>query len=127
MAAAVEGLRDMQVAFGLAGKTASKEMRTALRQVAEPVRAGAQTLASQSIHVSAVNWSEMRTQVSLNMVYVAPKQRGRRSKYQRNIRRPNLAPILARAMETSLALNEPVVVRRMERVVDTVARKWETA
>jgi hypothetical protein len=127
MAAVVEGLRDLQVAFKLAGKTSSVELRAALRDSAEPVRADAQTIASLGLHPSKVDWSQMRVGISRTMVYVAPKQRGKKSRHDHRRRRPNVAPILAHAMETSLDQNEPEVMARVQRVVDSVGRVWETA
>lgn len=114
----------MQVAFQLAGKASARELRSALRDVAEPVRSDAETLARSGLKVSKVNWTLMRTGSNRTMVYVAPKQRGRFSKKNPRLKRRNAAPKIARAMERSLAQNTGEINVRMERVLSTIDTVW---
>lgn len=120
----VEGLRDLQRAFKLADKELAKELRSTLRDTAEPVRADAERLAVAGIETIGIPWSRMRVGVTQTSVYVAPKRRGG----QRDRRRPNLAGLLLdRAMLPALRRNEPRVVREMEQMLDRVGRRWENA
>jgi hypothetical protein len=123
----VRGLRDLQRAFALADKTAQKELRTALRDVAEPVRADAEQLARSRITRIGEPWSQMRVGVTQSLVYIAPKQKGKRSRANRALRRPNLFDLLmGRAMEPALERNEAKIEQGIGHVLDTVGRRWES-
>ena len=118
----VEGLRELQRAFSVADKTLAKELRSRLRDVAEPVRAEAERLALQEISRIGIPWSRMRIGVTRSLVYVAPVERGRRSRH----RRPNLADLLmGRAMSPALEANQDRVVHEFEELLDDVGRAWE--
>lgn len=104
--------------------TLAKELRVALRAVAEPVRSDAERLAVASIPTVGVPWSRMRIGVTRTSIYVAPRQRGRNA--NRLLRRPKFADLLLdRAMEPALAANEGRVVAAVEHVLGTVGRAWE--
>jgi hypothetical protein len=121
---AVEGLKELTRAFRLADTTLSKELRVALRQAAEPVRADAESLAVQEIRKIGVPWSRMRVGVTQTAVYVAPRQRGRSTPPQR--RRPNLADLLlGRSMVPALEENHAEVLARMDQMLATVGHAWE--
>lgn len=116
----------MQRAFAKADKTLSRELRGALREVAEPVRQDAEQLALERIPHIGMEWSRMRIGVSRRLVYVAPKQRGVKSKSDRGRRRPNLADLLMdRAMSPALERNVSLVERRMDDLLRDVGRAWE--
>lgn len=122
----VEGLGELSRAFALADKALKKEFRTALREVAEPVRVGAERLAVSGIPTIGLPWSRMRVGVTRHSVYVAPRQRGRRSTILS--RRPNLADLLLdRSLLPALKQNEAVVAAEMEKMLDTVGGAWESA
>ena len=119
----VQGLRELQRAFKLADVTLERELRTSLRQVAEPVRADAESLATATIPRVGMPWSRMRVGVTQSSVYVAPRQRGVRGGPRR---RPNFAGLLLeRAMMPALARNESRVVAELEQVLGKVGRAWE--
>ena len=119
----VEGLAELQRAFAVADKSLSRELRSSLREVAEPVRADAESLAVASIPRIGVPWSRMRVGVTRRTVYVAPKERGTRFAPRK---RRNLAGLLmGRSMLPALRRNEPQIERRMEEMLDTVGREWE--
>lgn len=122
----VRGLRELDRAFKLADKAEQKELREALRDAGEPVRADAEQLARTNIPRIGPVWSEMRTGVTSKVVYVAPKARARSGNPRR--KRPNLAALLlGRSMEPALERNIGEVERRVGVALDTVGRIWEHA
>jgi hypothetical protein len=122
----VKGLRELQRAFSVADKKLAKELRSRLRDVAEPVRADAERLAVQEIRNIGIPWSRMRVGITRSLVYVAPVERGVKSKGRASRRRPNLADLLmGRAMSPALEANEGRVLHELEDVLDDVGRAWE--
>lgn len=124
-AISVQGLRDLQKAFSLAEKGVGRELRDTLREVAKPVQHDAERLAVDRIPRIGLPWSRMRVGVTLNSVYVAPKQRGKgRGRDPR--RRPNLFDLLlGRALEPALEQNQDQVIREVEDMLANVAKDWE--
>lgn len=123
----VQGLRELEKAFKLAGPASSRELRVALRSVAEPVKRDAEQLARANIRRIGVPWSQMRVGVTLKEVYVAPKQRGVKSRTDRRYRRPNLFDLLmGRALEPALERNIGLVEARVDQALATVGREWES-
>lgn len=124
----VRGLRDLQKAWAVADKETSKELRSALRDAAEPVKTDAQTLAATSIKrpkTGGPDWSRMRVGVTRKSVYVAPKQRSTRNK---SMRREKWADRIAfRAMQPALDRNIHQVEAKVDDALGTVGRKWESA
>lgn len=119
----VRGLRELQVLFAAAGKEAQGDMRRALSEVAEPIRADAESLAVSSIPRIGVPWSRMRTGVTRKAVYVAPRQRGARGANPR--RRPRFADLLdARAMTPALERNKANIEGRVEDAFSALADRW---
>ena len=122
----VKGLRDLQRAFALAGPLAKKELRVALREVAEPIAADAEALARSNISRIGEPWSQMRVGVTQTLVYVAPKQRGRRSRGNPRLRRPNLFDLLmGRAMEPALERNAGRAEAAVAEALNRVGKAWE--
>jgi elongation factor P--beta-lysine ligase len=122
----VEGLRDLHRAFRRADKELIKELRTSLRKVAEPVRVDAEHLALTEIRKMTLPWSVMRVGVTQREVYVAPKLRGVKTRGRDPRRRPNLFDLLlTRVLEPALAHNQERVVYEVEKMLGSVAQKWE--
>jgi len=129
MAVVVKGLRDVNAAFAKTDRDIRLGWRAGMRQVAEPVRRDAETLALSGIRrmPSSPRWARMRTGVTRNMVYVAPRQRGVRWNkknpgYRFNLRRPNLANLLMeRAMQPALEAHEHDITARFEQLLDHAA------
>ena len=123
----VEGLRELGRAFRLADKELAKELRLALKTVAEPVRVDAEHLALTEIRKMTIPWSEMRVGGgAARSIYVAPKLRGVKTRGRDPRRRPNLFDLLlTRSLEPALAHNEGRVVVEMEKLLETIGRKWE--
>lgn len=121
----VSGLTGLTKAFKLIDKNLSKELRTSLRLAAEPVRSNAEARAMEAIPKIGV-WGRMRTGVTQRVVYVAPRQRGRASRTNRSLRRPNLANLLLdRSMVPALEQNIPQVERRINEMLTELGREWE--
>lgn len=115
----VEGLRELQRAFKAADARLQRELRSTLREVAEPVRADAERLASGNIPTAGA-WAQMKTGATGTAVYIAPKQRGRKHK------RPNFGRmLLGLAMVPAVERNEPRVVKGLEDWLDAIGRDWE--
>lgn len=124
----VRGLRDLQRAFALADAKLTRELRKKLREVAEPIRSDAERLARERITRIGIPWSQMRVGVTRTLVYVAPRERGKLSRANRQLRRPNLFDLLfGRAMEPALERNEGRVAEGVDQVLSTVGRAWEHA
>lgn len=122
----VEGLRELQRAFRFADRDLRLRLRASLRRVAEPVRSDAERLASSEITRIGIPWSRMRVGVTQTSVYVAPVERGRASRQNRSIRRPNLADLLmGRAMEPALQQNEQHTVHELQQMLNGIASDWQ--
>lgn len=127
-AVAVEGLRDLQRAFALADAASRKELRSALKEIGEPIARDAEAFATARISRIGKAWPQMRVGVTQTLVYVAPKQRGRLSKQNRALRRPNLFDLLmGRAMEPALDQNIAGVDAAVGHALDRVGSAWEHA
>jgi hypothetical protein len=123
----VEGLAGLQRGFRRIDKNMHKELRTTLQKAAEPVRADAarRTLTSiPNIKFGRYgrDWSEMRTGVTTNLVYVAPRRRGRKD----GSPRPNLANLLMdRAMAPALEAHADDIERDIGEMLDDFFHAWE--
>lgn len=121
----VRGLTDLQKAWAVADKETSKELRAALKDAAEPVRADAQQLATLTIRHMTPEWARMKVGVTRRSVYVAPKHRETRV---RSRKRPKFADLLAgRAMQPALDRNISRVRVEVDEALQNVGRKWELA
>ena len=106
----------------------SKELRKGLQEAAEPIRVDAEQLAESRIPRIGFEWSRMRVGVTRTSVYVAPQQRGVKSKVNERLRRRNLADLLiGRAMIPALDANIADVSEAIDDVLATVGRAWERA
>lgn len=126
----VEGLRELQHAFAVANRTLAKELRTGLRDSAEPVRAEAEILAGSSIRnmkppsAGGQDWRRMRVGVTRTSVYVAPRARASSG----NRKRRNLFDLMTgRSLEPALDANVDEVERRLDDVLGTVGQAWDRA
>jgi len=113
----VQGLRELQIAFSETSAEMKKALRAELREVAEPVRVGAESLAMKEISHLGPGWSRMRIGTTLNTVYVAPK-----SHRQGGSPRPNLAGLLMdKAMQPALEEAEPEILAGLTLMLDRVS------
>lgn len=125
-AVVVEGLRELEILFAAAGRQANRDLRSALRKAAEPVRRDAEALALSKIRRMTIPWSQMRVGVTRQSVYVAPKLRGVKSGNPHDPRRRHnlVALMLDRAMEPALEANKAEVIRAIEEMLDRVAHNF---
>lgn len=124
----VEGLRELNRAFRLAGSGIGRDLRSALESAAEPVRQDAQQRALSSIPRIGVPWSRMRVGITQRMVYVAPVERGVKGHGRERFKRRNFAPLLLnRAMQPAFDANRDRVVREVEDTLTDLARAWSRA
>lgn len=122
MPIAITGLRELNAAFALADKESRLGVRRVQRDLAEPVKLGAETLASVRIRNIGLRWSRMRIGVTRTLIYVAPRQRGNRSTPRH---RPNLANLLMdRAMQPALEARRPQLEQDTERMLDRIADQF---
>jgi hypothetical protein len=111
----------MQRAFARTNKELSKDLRSTLRDVAEPVRSDAASRAAREIPNIGPRWSQMRVGVTRHSVYVAPKVRGRG-----RLRRPNFATLLMeRAMQPALDAHESQLEDRVDDMLGALFKRWE--
>lgn len=123
-AVTVEGLRELQVLFSKAGKEANSDLRSELRELGEPIRADAESLAATSIRRVGPKWSRMRVGVTRRLVYVAPKQRGVKRRGDPRAR-PKFGTLLEqRAMTPALRRNEGDIATNVNRMLERLAEKW---
>jgi hypothetical protein len=102
----VEGLRELDRAFGKISKDVRRDLRVEIRKVAEPVRVRAESLAVADIRNIGGTWSRMRIGVTTFGAYVAPKARRRGGSP-----RPNLGGLLMnKSMVPALHDESDVVV-----------------
>jgi hypothetical protein len=126
----IEGLRELERAFRLYGRGMERGLREALEAAAEPVRADAQSLALAEIPriqvpSTTVPWHRMRVGVTRRTAYVAPEQRGDKTR-RGSRRRPNFATkLLTEAMEPALERNVQNVEREIGVALDDLGRRWE--
>jgi hypothetical protein len=123
----LRGQRELIRAFTLAGKETSREIRSELRGVAEPIRADAEQLAAETIPRIGPKWSRMRVGVTTRLVYVAPRQRGVRN-FDDPRARPKFADlVMGRAMEPALERNRVRAEAAVEEALARIGRDWESA
>lgn len=121
----VKGYRELKRLATAAGKTASRELNAELREVAEPIRADAEGFAAAGIRRIGPNWSRMRVGVTTRVVYVAPRERGIKTRGVDGRRRPKFATLLEqRAMTPALRRNEPLIAARVNTLFDHLADRW---
>lgn len=117
----VEGLAELDRAFGQVDKNLRKELRVGLREAAQPVAALSHQFALAQIsglaRQQSIDWSQFRIGGG-TVVYVAPKERGRRGGRGPAGRRPNLANLLVESMDRAAEQAGPRIERYAERAVE---------
>jgi len=127
----VEGLRELERAFGAADRELRNDLRDALAEAAAPVRSDAQSIAgSGAIRNlrSGAPWTRMRIGVGASIAYVVPAERGVKGRGNARRRRPDFGQMLVgRAMEPALERNVVKVEERFGEMLDDVCRVWDRA
>jgi hypothetical protein len=122
----IEGFDELLHDLTTIDKTLRKGFITDLDEIIEPVRVGAERLATNEIRNIGTKWHKMRSGVSRRfaVAYVAPVQRGLKTRGDDRRRRPRFADLLLdRAMEPALQENEVVVELGVEKMIDRVTRQ----
>lgn len=118
----VEGLAELDRAFGQVDKELRKRLRLAEREAAAPVAAVSRELAVSEIsgmrRQRSIDWSQFRIGSNATTVYVAPKERGRRGHRGPAGKRPNLANMLIEKMDKAVERERSRVERAIERAID---------
>lgn len=129
-AVAVRGLAELSRDMKRMGADLSDDLRDELRRVAEPISGRAEELAvahygesaggSEITHLKpGARWSKMRVGVSGKLIYVAPKEHGKKVGAQK--RRPFGLFLLEQAMDPALEEWAPRIVPRVEKMLDNLA------
>jgi hypothetical protein len=129
----IEGLAELRTAFRVAGTEMSKDLDSALKSSAEPVRTDAQSLALSGIRRIGLPWSRMRVGITRHTVYVAPIPRGIRSRARRAARTEGrhaadlaFAGMLGeRALDPALDRNVEKVEQEVKDAIRDMGRAWE--
>lgn len=123
----IEGLRELDRAFKLYGRGLEKGIREALDAAGEVVRPDAETLTSMALKPPVnVDWSLMRVGVKNRTSYVAPVQRGNRSRRPSNRARGAKfkALVMGQGLEPALDRNIRRVEGEFSDALDDLARMW---
>ena len=126
----VENYTEVLRAFGKAGHALERGMPGALKEAIEPIREDAERRAGSEIRNldDGDPWARVRSGATKRMVYIAPVERGRRTRGNSAIGRPNLKPLLLdRAYEPALEDNRDVVIEQIEDLLGYVARTFDNA
>lgn len=126
---AVDGLAELKRTFKFAPKDVRLAYNRELRTVGEPTRDLASRLALSRIPRVRFSpkWAEYRTGVTQKAVYVAPRQRGVKTRGGENRRRPNMGRLLAeRASQPALKATEPRIEREFSDMLDRLTDKWNS-
>jgi len=121
----VKGLKELNRALKRTDKEVRLGIRKELREVAEPVRSQAETLAGSEIRNLKGSWTRMRVGITLDTVYVAPRERGIKSRGLSKRKRPNLAPLMMnRALQPALDRNADWIEQRFTNMLDGVCNDF---
>ncbi len=121
----IKGLAQLERAFRVADATEAKLFRATLKEAAEPVRRLAEGKAVSRIRNLDGKWSQFRVGSRRSLVYLAPKQKGRASRANRALRRPNLKDLLLdRAMIPALDERREEIVHSVDEMLVVVGKRW---
>lgn len=119
----VHGLANLNRVLRRTERDVRLGIRKEIREFAKPVQADAERLAQGGIRNIGKKWWKMRVGITTNVVYVAPRQRGSKTRTPRN--RPTLATLMSeRAMQPALERNAPNLEARFNEMLDRVAFKF---
>jgi hypothetical protein len=124
----VRGLREISASMAKLGPEARKEWRAEERAIAEPVKRDIETNAPQRL-TRIGRWSKMRIGVTQNVVYVAPREHGRRGRGFRTGAQERSDQLFAGrlmgwVMEPALRQNETRIEHDVERLIDRVCDRF---
>lgn len=136
----VTGFQNVSRSFSRVSKTAKKNLNVRLKEAIEPVRESAQELGPARIRNlrvgrsrNNIRWDAVRSGVTQRAAYIAPVERGVKSRGNARFRRGTSAGtgppsfddlVLDRAYEPALAMNRSEVVERFGRIFDDIQHAW---
>lgn len=125
----VEGLNELKRAFSNVSKDLGKGVREALDAAGQPVRYTAEQLATSNpsgMQRNKIRWQAMRVGITKTTVYVAPVERGVKSKAREKLRRPEFkTQLLERSLDPALDQNRDRTVAEFADQLAELARAWE--
>ncbi len=127
----VTGLDDIQRKLAASGPAVNKAMSLGLRQGAEPVAKIAEVYSNTRISGmrrgnprTRPAWAVTRIGVTRHLVYIVPKERGRRFRGQASPWR-NLVPLMmTESFEPALEAGRPIVEERVLTLLGEVTRAF---
>jgi hypothetical protein len=120
-----KGYQELLAALKTYDRDVRLGMRRELRQAVEPVRATAESLARSEIRNIGQRWPRMRIGITKSSLYVAPRERGIKTRGYDARRRPNLAGLLMdRAMQPALDQHAEEAVRQIDGLLDREAARF---
>ena len=125
----VEGLAELRKALVQYDRSLGKGFREAIDAAGESVRFSAQSLAHgnpSGMVKNRIDWAAMRIGITKTTGYVAPVERGVKSKGRKRYRRPKFKDVLlARALDPALAQNIAKVEGEFADALTDLAKAWE--
>lgn len=127
----IEGFPELARALARTGPEVRRALNEELHALAQPIAVSAERHAEADISGLArkrrSDWGAMRVGIArgFSLVYVAPRERGVKSRGIDARRRPRFADLLRdKAMTPAVAENEAGLVAGAERVVDDATSRW---
>lgn len=123
----VQGLRALQRSFAAVSVELDRGLRKELKQFADPIATDVERTAVRDVsglrRARDPKWSKMRVGVTRRLVYVAEKERGRLSRHNPRLRRPEFGVYLYEtAMEPVLRRHEPELAPRLTALIDGISQ-----
>ena len=123
----VENLDSINRSLKLSGPLVAKAMQAGMVQGAEPIRAEASQLAESEISgmkrskTKPPPWSIQRVGHTIHEVYIAPRERGVKSKTDRSRRRPTFTGLMfGKSYNPALERGRPALIATVDSWLDEV-------
>lgn len=127
----IEGFPELARALARTGPDVRRKLNDELHALAQPIADSAERHAEADItglsRKRSSDWGAMRVGIArgFSLVYVAPRERGVKSRGIDGRRRPKFANTLRdRAMDPAVRENEAALILGAERVVDDATNRW---
>jgi len=127
----IEGFPELAKALAQTGPEVRRALRDRLKDLAEPIAHDAEFFAIENIsgiqRQRRKHWERMRVGISrgFSLTYVAPRERGVKTRGPDTRRRPGFADTLRdEAMAPAVEKNRGRLVNGAAEIVDDVTNKW---
>jgi hypothetical protein len=119
------GLRELERLLATEGPKAKREMRAKLKSIAEPLARDVEAEARENISHIGLKWWRMRVGVTTKVVYVAPVERGVKTRGPDPRRRPGFADLIEdEAFTPALEKDTPEIIAGAREVLQELADEW---